>query len=357
MDYRTSTLQHGRAADPHVGRARPGRSRPAVRGQARGLRAARAIASLAFADLEIPLAGRPAHVGAQDRGARAAGAEARSAANRCSRSAPAAAISPRCSRAAPAASRPSRSTRGSRPSAARQARARRLRQRPLRGRRRRARLGHASTTTPSCSPGRRRCCPRAFFAAAEARRPRVRDRRRRAGDDGAPRALDGARVARHDRPFRDGGRAARERRGAGAVPVLIRADRAGRLAAGARTRRARRRSSSTCASRGNTSTAASRDRMLVPLRELAARGGGAAARSRPGPRVPSRQPQPAGGACGSRATASRQRAQPARRRRGVGARRRPGDAALLTSPTGLRTLHARYTIARRLRALTDLDCQ
>ena len=37
-------------------------------------------------------------------------------------------------------------------------------QRPLRGRRRRARMGHASSSTRSCSPGPRRCCPRNSFA-------------------------------------------------------------------------------------------------------------------------------------------------------------------------------------------------
>ena len=55
--HRTSALQHGRAADPHLGCARPGHSRFAVRGQARGFRSRGLPGLLAFADLEIPLGG------------------------------------------------------------------------------------------------------------------------------------------------------------------------------------------------------------------------------------------------------------------------------------------------------------
>ena len=40
LRLRAGALQHGRAADPHVGGARSARARPAVRGQARGVRAA-----------------------------------------------------------------------------------------------------------------------------------------------------------------------------------------------------------------------------------------------------------------------------------------------------------------------------
>ena len=54
-----------------------------------------AYATLAFADLEIPLRRRREDVDAEARGARAAGARAQAAASACSRSAPAAATSPR----------------------------------------------------------------------------------------------------------------------------------------------------------------------------------------------------------------------------------------------------------------------
>ena len=53
-EHRASPLQHGRAADPHVGRARPEHPRPPVRVRREDFVPA-AYRLLAFADLEIPL--------------------------------------------------------------------------------------------------------------------------------------------------------------------------------------------------------------------------------------------------------------------------------------------------------------
>ena len=72
--------------------------------------------------------------------------------------------------------------------------------------------------------------PESFARATAARRARVRDRGRGAGDDGAPRVVDRARRPRHDRPLRDRGRAAQERRDA---------RRGSRFDSAARSRRAR----------------------------------------------------------------------------------------------------------------------
>ena len=63
--------------------------------------------------------------------------------------------------------------------------------------------------------------PEKFLAHSEAERPRVRDRRRGARDDGPHRGLDGTGLARDHGPLRDRGGAAQECRDAVAIPVLI----------------------------------------------------------------------------------------------------------------------------------------
>ena len=177
---------------------------------ARGLRAA----AVPRAGLRGPGAAdrrRRAHVGAQARGAGAAVAASSRRRNRCSRSAPAAAISPRCSRAARATSPRSRSTR-------------RSRRRPPRGWR-----GTASATCAAevgdgargfgselydviVLTGSTPVLPESFLAQLKPNGRAVRDRGRGAGDGRAARRLDGAGLAARDhRPVRDGGGAAAQR--------------------------------------------------------------------------------------------------------------------------------------------------
>ena len=187
------------------------------------------------------------------------------AANRCSRSVRAAATSPRCSRAArrdvttveidPALSA---SARG-------QARAARLRQRAPRGRRRRARVGATSSTTPSCSPGRRRCCPRRFLA-------QLKPNGRVFAIVGEAPAMT-ARLVAWTAPgsrvttdlFETVVAPLEERRDAVALQVLIPRDRAGRARRLARGRRAAGAvASSTCASRGSTTIARIEGSLLDP---------------------------------------------------------------------------------------------
>ena len=95
--HRASTLQHGRAADPHLGGARPGRPRPAVPRAARGLRAARLRRSRS--PTSRSRSARPEDVAAEVE-ARVLQELKLARARACSRSAPAAGTSPRCSRAA-----------------------------------------------------------------------------------------------------------------------------------------------------------------------------------------------------------------------------------------------------------------
>ena len=75
-ESRADAPQHGRAADPHLGGARPGRARPAVHRAARGVRAAEAPRARVLRPGDSRSGERRAHVAAEARGARAAGARA-----------------------------------------------------------------------------------------------------------------------------------------------------------------------------------------------------------------------------------------------------------------------------------------
>src|SRR6185312_10667946 len=90
-----------------------------------------------------------------------------------------------------------------------------------RGRRRRARLRRRRRLRRHRADRLDAIARRGVLRAAGTRRARVRDRRRRAGDAGVPRALDRARRARRAHAVRDGGGAARQRTGAFALRVLI----------------------------------------------------------------------------------------------------------------------------------------
>ena len=255
--------------------------------------------------------------------------QARRAASRCSRSAPAAATSPRCSRAAPADVTRSRSTAALSASAAAQARA--ARASPTSrcdvgdGARGWGNEHYDAIVLTGSTP----LLPGDFFRAVEARRPRVRDRRRRAGDDGAARRA-GRRRARASRPIcsRPWSRRSRtppRRRGSSfdsrrsPRPTRRVARRRGASGAG-RRRRARAlgiralphrglAARSACASCRRACAELPRDRELVLVCHHGSRSQHAAHVAR--------------------AERLRRRAQPARRRRGMGARGRSGDAALL----------------------------
>ena len=195
--HRAGALQHGRAADPHLGGAGPGRPRPAVHGAARGVRPA-GVPARSRSPTSRSRCGDGERMWTPKMEARVLQElRARAGRDRCWRSAPAAATSRRCSRRRGARGDQRRDrSRGWRPTATAQARARTASTTSTLAKSATARAASGRDDVrrdraDRLDAGAARRVPR----AAEARRPRVRDRRRRAGDDRAPRAL-GRRPAR-----------------------------------------------------------------------------------------------------------------------------------------------------------------
>ena len=259
--------------------------------------------SLAFADLEIAARERPAHVGAEGRGARPAGIDVQAAGVRAG--------DRHRQRLFRRVAGPPRGMVTSVEIDPRLVVRRGGQAGPQRHRNVRCEVGDGARGWGTRTIRRDRAhridaaASRILLRAAETRGPRLRDRRRASGDDGAPRALGGAGRPRHDRSFRNRRRAAcrtpRRRRGSG---FDSRRSHRPNWPRGARTRRVRRRCWSTCASHGNSSAAASRDRWRCRSRSCRRRAE-IAAGSRTGPGVPSRQPQPARGDVARAATATR----------------------------------------------------